>query len=372
MTDPKNEGTPRVDVEQILTEFDGKKDSLQTCCERTKDLIAEFLQDGKIRYQSLQCRVKSRDKLKGKYLDTRKNYKQLDDITDLIALRIVTYYEDEVDRVAEVVKREFDVDPQRSVDKRETEPDKFGYYALNFVCKYPKRRTCQTEYKKFDGVWFEVQITSILRHAWSEIEHPWYDLKEAFPAHIKRRFARMAALLEIAESEFLALKNLQSDYKRAVAVQVEAQVPDIPVDSVSLRTFIETDSNLEKLDRALASKMRFELTNELADVVVESLSRAANAAGIKSLQQLRDSLRGYADAIPEYALRGDREAWPDRPPNLVVTRGTSIFYLLQMLANLQGIEATIEYLSAAGLTPVWKVESQVATAKQVVEEIIRE
>ena len=155
----------------------------------------------------MQARVKNKTKLRKKYLDPEKEYKFLDDITDLAGLRIITYYEDDVDRVAQMVKKEFRIDWEKSIDKRNTEPDRFGYSALNYVCRHLPQRIRDVEYKQFADVCCEIQITSILRHAWAEIEHEWYDLKEAYPGNIKRRFYRTAALLELAESEFLEIRK---------------------------------------------------------------------------------------------------------------------------------------------------------------------
>ena len=179
MTDSYNEEPPKADVESVLAEFDAKEKMLEAFCARTKSLIEASLQDAGIRYQSVQTRVKTKEKLREKYLDLSKNYRRLDDITDLAGLRVITYYEDEVDRVALVLKGEFDIDWENSVDKRDTEPETFTYNALNYVCRHLEKRTSDVEYKKFAGVRVEIQITSILRHAWSEIEHEWYDLKEA-------------------------------------------------------------------------------------------------------------------------------------------------------------------------------------------------
>jgi hypothetical protein len=112
-------------------------------------------------------------------------------------------------------------------------------------------------------VWFEVQITSILRDAWSEIEHPCYNLKEALPPDIKRRFARMAALLEIAESEFLALrKDLVS-----------------PLTQSLYGTSSQTDSTLAEFDKQIADSWGATLEAAVPDSNLEPLSKAANAAG---------------------------------------------------------------------------------------------
>ena len=320
MASSENQGEPRAEIEQVLAQFDGKKEALAAFCEKTKILIEEILQDAKIRYQSVQVRVKAREKVRDKYLDQRRNYKKLDDITDQVAARVITYYEDEVDRVAEVIKREFEIDPENSVDKRETEADKFGYYALNYVCKYSKGRTSQVEYKKFTDVWCEIQITSILRHTWSELEHPWYDLKDAFPPAIKRRFARMAALLEIAESEFLNLRKVQSDYQKSVNVRVEANVPDLPVDAVSLRSFIEHEPLVAELDKSLAIILGKTISKTISDSMVEFRIKSVITPGMTKLQDVRSALEKYGRALPKYLarckkrsgairLRGARRPW---------------------------------------------------------------
>jgi putative GTP pyrophosphokinase len=361
-----NQDNPKTEVERVLAEFDGKKDDLTFFGETTKRLIEEFLKDAKIRYQSIQARVKTREKLKAKYLDPQKDYKKLDDITDQVALRVITYYEDEVDRVAEVIKREFDIDTNNSIDKRETEPDKFGYYALNFVCKYSQGRTSHVEYRKFTGVWFEIQITSVLRHAWSEIEHPWYDLKDAFPPNIKRRFARMAALLEIAESEFLDLRKLQSDYQRSVAVQVEAQVSDLPVDSVSLKSFIETEPLVREIDQLIASVVHKPMSTDVpSDQVLERRAATLNAAGITKLQDLRENLKKYRTSIPEFIRRCRQEnVWPATPINQVQT-SISLHQLAQMIASLRGTEALAAFYKDTGLNPTWDFGKQAAMARDV-------
>ena len=37
-----------------------------------------------------------------------------------MAPRIITYFEDEVDRIASLIEDEFEVDPDNSIDKRQT------------------------------------------------------------------------------------------------------------------------------------------------------------------------------------------------------------------------------------------------------------
>lgn len=345
----------REPVEKVLAEFDARKDMLETFCIKTKGLIADCLDDAKLRYQSIQARVKRREKLRDKYQDPKKNYTRLDDITDQAALRIITYYEDEVDRVARVVKKEFTVIPDMSVDKRETAPDRFGYYALNFVCTHAEKRKGDVQFKKYADIRFEIQVTSILRHAWSEIEHEWYDLKDGYPDAIRRRFSRQAALLEIAESEFLSLRDLK----------VQAEASDLPVEDISLKMLISQEAIVERMDKAIASILGFQLLASPGPTLDRTL-RAATLAGLTSLHTLRKSLGQYEQGVLEYVERC-REYWRPRP-GAQLRGGICIFHLAMMLLATEGegkLHEAMEKIGVARATP-GRITGQVAVARQVV------
>jgi ppGpp synthetase/RelA/SpoT-type nucleotidyltranferase len=311
--------------------------------------------------------VKSAEKLRKKFLNLEKHYKQLEDITDLAGLRIITYYEDDIDRVAAIIKREFDIDLKNSVDKRETEPDRFGYSALNYVCQHSAKRASDVEYKRFAGIRCEIQITSILRHAWSELEHEWYDLKDAYPKDVKRRFYRIAALLELAESEFQDIRKQRTAYERSVAVRVEAKVPDVPVDAVSLRPFIEREHIVGELDKSLTSTLGLGLTAELPDNAVEVRAAAATSAGITNLQDLGHALQKYRNAVPEFVTRCRKEAWPQplasTPPSFP---GVCIYLLALFLVSRQGKDKLAEFLTKRGvLIEKINIDHQLVIAREV-------
>ena len=291
---------------------------------------------------------KNEKKLRKKYLDPAKEYAQLDDITDLAGLRIITYYDDEVDRVAQLIEKEFKIDEKESVDKRDTEPDRFGYRAVNFICTHLQRRTSDVEYKHFAGVRCEIQITSILGHAWAEIEHEWYDLQDAYPKSIKRRFSRIAALFEIAGEEFVDIRKRRLDYEKSVSLQVEAKLPNIPLDAVSLRSFIEQEPLVQKIDQAIASALGYSLLEPVSDSVIESRSRAANIAGISTLEELREALVTFGDLLPEFMKRCSTEAWPDSPKGGEADSSLCVYNLALMLAARSGEGVLAAFFTSIG------------------------
>jgi putative GTP pyrophosphokinase len=336
-------------VEAILSEFNSKKELLTRLCDKTKILVEDLLSEPSLRYQSIQARVKSDMKLKEKFLDPSKNYRKLDDITDQAGLRIITYYEDEVDLVADLIAREFNIDSDNSVDrrKRNQQDERFGYHAVNFVCKYTDTRLSQTEYKKFRGIHFEIQITSILRHAWAEIEHGWYDLDESYPAEIKRRFSRMAALLEIAESEFSNLKKEQNSYQRSIAVRVEADVSDVPINAVSINSFIEQYSRGQSIDRALAKALDAPGLKKASSRLVGRFTAAVIFPGFKTIAELRDAVELYQSETIKYASLVKNIY--TIPANVPLNKGAFIFRLAFWLSAKDGDEKLAGFLETYGV-----------------------
>lgn len=188
--------------------------SLQSIRLSLEGLIQVLLEGKGIRVHSVTSRIKSKSSVKRK-LERYAGKRALDSLTDLLGIRVITYFPDEVDAVAAVIEREFEVDNGNSVDKRAIlDPDRFGYLSLHYVLQLSDRRSTLPEYQAFRHLKFELQIRSILQHTWAEIEHDLgYHSKAEVPAEARRRFARLAGLLELADSEFLGIREqlLQSD-----------------------------------------------------------------------------------------------------------------------------------------------------------------
>src|SRR5205814_5224138 len=97
---------------------------------------------------------------------------QLNDIRDLAGVRVVTYYHDEVQTAADLLRGEFEVDAAHSLDKlAELDVDEFGYRSLHLVCRLTASRRELIEWSKYQDMWVEIQVRSVLQHAWASISH---------------------------------------------------------------------------------------------------------------------------------------------------------------------------------------------------------
>ena len=144
-------------AEKILADFDQKKFLYQGLAERVSHLLNSLIKE-KVKPHQIQFRVKLRDSLANKLVRKNYKYKSLDEITDIIGFRIVTYYEDDIDLIEEIITKEFEIDKENSIDKRNLEVDKFGYRIAHYVAFLNKERLRLTEYKKYKDLKFEVQI----------------------------------------------------------------------------------------------------------------------------------------------------------------------------------------------------------------------
>ena len=158
--------------EQIRADFLSQQPAYLTFADCMQHLTVTLLKHHQIVIHSISHRVKDSQSLREKMNRPGKNYGQLSDITDLVGVRIITYLSEDVDRVSHLIESEFAVDRINSIDKRLTnDPDRFGYASLHKVCSLSDSRLGLTEYAMYRGLKCEIQIRTILQHAWAEIEH---------------------------------------------------------------------------------------------------------------------------------------------------------------------------------------------------------
>jgi hypothetical protein len=273
--------------------------------------------------------------LPSKYCKADRDYKSLRDISDLVGVRIITYYSDDLDRIARIVAGEFaQLDPME--DKRKGNPDTFGYSAIHMDCAYLPERIASTEYKRFAKARFEIQITTILGHAWAEMHHPWYDELNS-PTEEVRRFHRLAAVLELAEQEFLEIRTKKDQRERSASVRVAANTPGIPVTPEALKAFIEQNEFVNKLDLEFLSASGAGSLTEPSGNYISLAARLVNAVGISTIQELEGRLKGSGAKALQFLSW--RRAGRVAKTMSTLPKGLSIVHLANFLATSSGVDA---------------------------------
>lgn len=240
--------------DKILSDFLAKKKTLESFCGRTINLLSDLLHQEGIIIHHIGGRTKDPESLNKKIDKKLGKYSTLDDITDLVGVRIISYLESDVDVIAKLISKEFNVDLKNSIDKRELNIDQFGYKSLHLVVTLNNSRAGLTEYKDYKNLKCEIQIRSILQHAWAEIEHDLgYKGKSAIPNQYKRNFNRLAALLETADIEFDRLKRELNEYESQVSELIKTAPQNVKIDQASLNRFNLENKTLIKAREIMAN-----------------------------------------------------------------------------------------------------------------------
>jgi len=128
-------------------------------------------------------------------------------ITDLIGLRLVCLYEDEIERIGELVRGHFDViDVTDKTAEIEGTDNAFGYKGLHLDLRLDATRAEMPEYQLFATFPFELQIRTVVQDSWSTLDHR-IKYKKSIPATLKRRINTLAALFELADREFRQVRD---------------------------------------------------------------------------------------------------------------------------------------------------------------------
>ncbi len=123
-------------------------------------------------------------------------------------IRIVTYFENSVAPISAILCEEFDVEAEQAGDKKEITTDSFASKRIAYRLALKANRLQLTEYKKYGANKFKVYVCSMLQDAWAGIEKELGYNGGNIPDEAKRDFYRVGALMEMADLEFLKIRNL--------------------------------------------------------------------------------------------------------------------------------------------------------------------
>jgi putative GTP pyrophosphokinase len=355
--------------QHILAQYDATVHLYDGLAKKARDLVEEMLREADIRFHSVTSRVKKRDSLSKKIAKENKDYHELNDLTDIAGVRVITYFEDDVDKVAERIEGEFTIDRTNTVDKRKgLAPDRFGYQTMQHIAKMDSGRTRYFEYARFDGLKFEIQTRSILQHAWAEMEHDLgYKNPESIPRQARRRFSRLAGLLEIADDEFVRLRDELEAYRREVPQRIEADPQEVEIDKDSLTALYRASPLIQALDNEISLIAGVPLIdyseNETSIVLLEEKDvKLLQLLQIRTVEEVEAALRENRDELTAFvrnywAALGERSSGAGH-----FTAGVSILYLIYFLAGKTlERDKIVDLLDAVWTTPQRELSERLAT-----------
>ncbi|MBR6305641.1 MAG: hypothetical protein IKR38_02535 [Bacteroidales bacterium] len=223
------------------------------------DVIPErlkgFFEEAGFLVAAIEHRVKAENSLSGKLQKKGGKYRDIFDVTDLVGIRVITFYIDDVDKVASVLERLFEIDWENSIDKRKAhEIDSFGYLSLHYICRIPESAYHDPEHPELNKIRFEVQMRTLLQHAWANMNHDTgYKSGVEIPKVYVRHMSRIAGMLELCDDEFSRIRRELAEYRRRVQKLVASgNLSEVALDGDSFRSYM-TIKPFERLTRRIAS-----------------------------------------------------------------------------------------------------------------------
>lgn len=235
---------PSLDFEleesRFLAFHDQHLGQLQAACTAFVELVgAQVERSSQLELSKVEGRVKERDECIRKF--SRKYRAALEEsgtpyeirqyISDLIGVRVVCLYEDELEKVAAAVQSLFDViDVTDKVTAVEGTEASFGYKGLHLDLRprlLPGAPPAPPGAQRYP---FELQVRTIVQDAWAVLDHK-IKYKKAIPGPLKRRINVLAALFELADREFRQIRDateaelLQAPDETATAPSGEPEQP---------------------------------------------------------------------------------------------------------------------------------------------------
>jgi len=182
----------------------------------------------------------------------------LRDANDLIGVRVVVYYNSDVDAIRDSLREAY---PHAELEEKLTEHDinrgaRFGYRAVHLNFEYSDDRIFRLFPRAKAGV--EIQIRTILSDAWARHSHKLI-YKTPPSDELLRAFAGTAAMLEALDGQIERVRDLPRIAERKQpsaelgwiqAYEAICKIVSVPIDEESLKAFCISAQDRLSLDTA--------------------------------------------------------------------------------------------------------------------------
>ncbi|MDF2922950.1 MAG: ywaC [Paenibacillaceae bacterium] len=290
-----------------------------------KSIITQCLKKKEIYYHSIEARAKTIKSFGEKVAKPSKDdiyrpkYEEpLRNITDLAGVRVITFFTKTIQEVDAIIQNEFVV-IERS-DKSELLEDKLGYLSIHYLVNLKNNRNDLLEYSRFNGLVAEIQVRTILQHAWAEIEHDiQYKSEVAITKSIKRRFTDLAGLLEIADREFQSIQDEDEKSRNESRINVQAgRLSEVEITPDALKQYLNN---------------KFGIDGRINDFSYWIMADQLISIGFSNFKQIEDCIREYDEDNISRIIWGQRQGQISRFEDVLLAGMGENFKLLHPYTN---------------------------------------
>lgn len=289
MTELENEFDFAVHEQRAVAAYRERHGFYESLATIVKRILEEALKQKGKEVHSVQARAKEpssfgkKAALSSETDPAKPKYpRPLEQITDIAGVRVITYLPITVEEINQIIEAEFQIVERFDKGAELIEEDRFGYQSIHYLVKITSQRSRLPEYAPFADVIAEIQVRTILQHAWAEIEHDiQYKSASVIPADIRRRFMALAGMLELADREFQAIQNADKELAKTARSRVEGgQLSHVEITPDALKAL---------LDKRLGADGRMSVWS------YDWTARLLKKLGFRTLEQVEKSISGFDD-----------------------------------------------------------------------------
>lgn len=281
-------------IDELNREYDQKYPLYNLLCQELVTQINVLLNEqGITAILPIEKRVKSWNSISEKCRRNQIEPKSLNEINDIVGLRIISLFQRDIDAICSIVKENFQVIREEDTRERLAE-NQFGYGSIHFEVNLKEPWFSLPTLKNLKGLKAEIQIRTASQHIWAASSHVLQYKQEAHvPLPLRRTINRVAALLETVDLEFERVLVEREDYIRSADIMMK----DIELNTDSLRAI---------LDKMLPAE------NKQPEEDYADLLNDLKHFGIITVEQLENLLSNHMDEILQTEAEYVRNQNPER------------------------------------------------------------
>lgn len=219
----------------VLRDFDAWLADHPSVVSDVQTVLADELSDAGIAFDQVSARIKDRDSYLAKIRDTaHPEYTDFESAYDVLGVRVTVFTTSEIPQLVSVMEGLFDVLSVKDKAAETAVRGQFGYASTHVIARISSG-TLPTLQKlpDMEGRLVEIQIRTVLQHAWAEFEH---DVRYKNPGHeltpeVHRAFTLAAGLIELADKQFNDVAELTGPHTSTVA---DADTADTEITATTL------------------------------------------------------------------------------------------------------------------------------------------
>jgi putative GTP pyrophosphokinase len=284
---------------QAVEQYAKKRKLYEEFAWEIENILTEAIDTRNIKINVIQSRAKD-EKSFGKKAMTadeqnpeKPKYKNpMSDITDLAGVRVITFFPSTVAEVCQLIQEEFEIIERVDHTASAEREQRLGYLSVHYLVRLGDNRKGLSEYRKFNELIAEIQVRTILQHAWAEIEHDIrYKSTSTIPQAISRRFMTLAGLLEIADREFEAIQKEDASIRANARTLIEEKrLNEVEITPDALRSYLD---------------VRLGSDDRISDYTYDWTARILRNLGFQNLGEVDECISGLDDdKLSRIALGG--------------------------------------------------------------------